>query len=246
MWILVPYLTIIGILIIMAIRMYNGYSKRYRLNKNLKKYTTTIHDMQIQLTQVNQSLHELSVDEKLDENANAKIRMAIWRINTIQDTLNKLVGLEKDQIGDEKLHPTNRKQAEVEAGTTEIVPASETDNTAYDTGNAPSANDQLFLEKVFIVIRDHYVDPHFNVDTLSYKMGMSRSSFFNKTKAIMGQAPADVIRQYRMERAKELLKTKKYTISEIAYKSGFSDAKYFRDVFRKKYNQSPSQYAKTR
>ena len=89
------------------------------------------------------------------------------------------------------------------------------------------------------------MDPSFTVDTLSQKMGMSRSSFYNKIKAISGQAPADFIRQYRMERAKELLKSKQYSISEVALKAGFTDVKYFRDVFRKKYNRSPSEYAKS-
>ena len=109
----------------------------------------------------------------------------------------------------------------------------------------PTVNDQQFLEKVFVVIRENFNNPDFTVDTLSYNMGMSRSSLFNKIKAISGQAPADFIRQYRMERAKELLRTKQYTIAEVAYKSGFSDVKYFRDVFRKKFNQSPSQFAKS-
>ena len=43
---------------------------------------------------------------------------------------------------------------------------------------------------------------------------------------------------------KKLLKEQKHTITEIAEMTGFSDAKYFREVFKKHFNVSPSQYAK--
>jgi AraC-like DNA-binding protein len=42
----------------------------------------------------------------------------------------------------------------------------------------------------------------------------------------------------------QLLKEQKYTITEVAEMTGFSDAKYFREVFKKHFNISPSQYAK--
>ena len=44
--------------------------------------------------------------------------------------------------------------------------------------------------------------------------------------------------------ATKLLKEQKHTITEIAEMTGFSDAKYFREVFKKHFNVSPSQYAK--
>ncbi len=240
-WILIPYLIVIALLIVMAIRMYMINSRRFRLNKNLTKYIATVHDMQKNLEQLNQSLNDVSVNNGLEEPIHDKIRLAIWRINSMQATLNNLVGLENDTtwIQNQQSYTSDTMQrVQTEQPTL-------TNNTSLAGTNSSNNNDQFFLEKVFSIIRENYVNPDFNVDHLSQKMGMSRSSFFNKIKAISGQAPADFIRQYRIERAKELLRTKEYTISEVAFKSGFSDVKYFRDVFRKKYNQSPSQYAKS-
>ena len=48
----------------------------------------------------------------------------------------------------------------------------------------------------------------------------------------------------RLKRAVQLLKEDTHTITEIAEMTGFSDAKYFREVFKKHYNVSPSQYGK--
>ena len=67
---------------------------------------------------------------------------------------------------------------------------------------------------------------------------------FHKLKALTGYAPADYIRMIRLQHAAKLLKQGEYTITEIADMIGFSDAKYFREVFKKYYNVSPSQFNK--
>ncbi len=73
---------------------------------------------------------------------------------------------------------------------------------------------------------------------------MSRTSFYTKIKALTGQAPADYIRVVRLKKAAQLLKERNHNITEIAEMTGFSDAKYFREVFKKHFQMSPSQYSK--
>ena len=84
----------------------------------------------------------------------------------------------------------------------------------------------------------------FNVDVLCTLLNMSRTSFYNKIKALTDQAPADYIRLIRLKRAAHLLKTEKYTIAEVAEMTGFNDAKYFREVFKRHFKVSPSRYMK--
>lgn len=57
-------------------------------------------------------------------------------------------------------------------------------------------------------------------------------------------APADFVRQIKMNEATILLKTKRYSVSEVAEMLGFADPKYFTDVFKKYYNMSPTAYMK--
>ncbi len=73
---------------------------------------------------------------------------------------------------------------------------------------------------------------------------MSRTSFYNKLRALTDQAPGDYIRLIRLKYAVQLLKENTHSITEIAEMTGFSDAKYFREVFKKHFNVSPSQYGK--
>lgn len=115
-----------------------------------------------------------------------------------------------------------------------------------EPANVNCSND---LEWKFIAdtkkhIEDNLSNQEFNVDTLSSLMYMSRSSFYNKLRTLTGQAPADYIRTIRLNRAAQLLKEQTYTITEIAEMTGFNDAKYFREVFKKRFNMSPTQYAK--
>lgn len=102
--------------------------------------------------------------------------------------------------------------------------------------------DWKFIASVKECIEKNMGDLDFGVDVLSNQHHMSRTSFYNKLKALTGYAPADYIRMIRLQRAAQLLKQKEYTITEIAEIVGFSDAKYFREVFKKYYNVSPSKF----
>lgn len=108
--------------------------------------------------------------------------------------------------------------------------------------NCTNTLDWKFIVSVKECIENNMGNPDFNVDILSSQHHMSRTSFFNKLKALTGYAPADYIRLIRLQHAAQLLKQGEYTITEIADKVGFSDAKYFREVFKKYYGVSPSKY----
>lgn len=83
-----------------------------------------------------------------------------------------------------------------------------------------------------------------NVDILCAAMNMSRTSFYNKIKALIGIAPAEFIRNIRMQEAALLLKSRCYTVAEVSDKMGFADPKYFTDTFKKFYGVPPSTYMK--
>lgn len=118
-----------------------------------------------------------------------------------------------------------------------------------DTHNTECINCSTDLDWKFIAsikknVEDNMDNPSFTIDVLCTLLNMSRTSFYNKLKALTDQAPGDYVRLIRLKRAMQLLKEQKYTITEVAEMTGFSDAKYFREVFKKHFNISPSQYAK--
>ena len=103
--------------------------------------------------------------------------------------------------------------------------------------------DQEFLNKATEIVKKN-LGKEFNVDDLCIAMGMSRSSLYNKVKALTDHSPSDFIRQIRMKEAASLLLSKKYTIAEVSDLTGYGDPKYFTDVFKKHYGMSPSAYMK--
>ncbi|SHF88678.1 Two component regulator propeller [Bacteroides luti] len=108
--------------------------------------------------------------------------------------------------------------------------------------NYASELDREFMNKVKDIIEKNLSDSNFNVDVLCSALNMSRSSFYSKIKALTDQAPADFIRSIRLARAAKLLRSKRLNITEVADMTGFSDAKYFREVFKKHYKMNPSKY----
>ena len=66
---------------------------------------------------------------------------------------------------------------------------------------------------------------------------------FTKIKAWSNFTPNEFILHFRMKRAAQLLENGKLNVSQISYKVGFKDPKYFSKSFQKKFGETPSQYA---
>ena len=119
-----------------------------------------------------------------------------------------------------------------------------TEDLPKEVKEAPGLSlDQEFLTKATALIRKN-LGKDFNVDDLCLEMGMSRSSLYNKVKALTDHSPSDFIRQVRLKEASALLKSKKYTVAEVSDMLGFSDPKYFTETFKKHYGMTPSAYMK--
>lgn len=79
-----------------------------------------------------------------------------------------------------------------------------------------------------------------SVDGLADKMGMGRSQFYRKIKALTNLSPVELIRDLRLKRARDLLLSTDKSISEIAYEVGFSTPAYFTKCYREVYSETPS------
>lgn len=117
------------------------------------------------------------------------------------------------------------------------------DTTKEDIPDMVSSLDEEFIRKVTELIREG-LGNGLNVDTLCAAVNMSRTSFYNKIKALTGEPPAELIRNIRMKEAALLLKSREYTVSEVSDKLGFADPKYFADTFKKYYGVPPRDYMK--
>lgn len=102
--------------------------------------------------------------------------------------------------------------------------------------------EDAFLRKFIACIDENYADSDYNVEKLSATLGLSRGHLHRKIKELTGTAPVDFLRNYRLNKAAGLLREKKYTISEIAYQTGFSSPAYFSKCFKAVYNITPTEF----
>ena len=102
--------------------------------------------------------------------------------------------------------------------------------------------DVKFIDNILNLIKDHFSEPEFNVNDIIEKMGMSRSIFYKKYKALSDQSINDLIRTYRLKKAVDLLNSGQYSISQVGYNCGFYDPAYFSKVFKEHYKMSPKEY----
>jgi len=102
--------------------------------------------------------------------------------------------------------------------------------------------DKEFIEETIDVIEKYLSDPDFSVEIIHHKVGMSRSSFHRKLRALIDQSPSQFVRLLRLKHAAELLRRNSGTITEIAFNVGFTNSAYFAKCFKELYGQSPSEY----
>lgn len=108
--------------------------------------------------------------------------------------------------------------------------------------NKLSVADQEFLDKAVAAVSAHMTDSDYSVDALASDLCMSRANLHRKMRAINGQTPTDFIRNQRLERAAQLLRTTSHSVNEIADLVGFSYASYFTKCFKEKYGVLPKDY----
>lgn len=106
-----------------------------------------------------------------------------------------------------------------------------------------SARETLLLSQLNESVQNNYPNPEFGVDELAETLGMSRSSLNRKMRDMLQTTANNYIREVRIEKAEELLRTSSLQINEICYKVGFQTPSYFIKCFRKKYGKSPNEYA---
>ncbi len=101
-----------------------------------------------------------------------------------------------------------------------------------------------FLNKLYSFIDKNLDDAGYKSSNLSTDMNLSESQLYRKIKALTNRSTAIVIRDYRLEKAKEMILNSDMNISEIAYSCGFNEPAWFTHAFKEKYNKAPSDLRK--
>ena len=104
--------------------------------------------------------------------------------------------------------------------------------------------DQEFLENLGQFIEKNIDSDNLSANLVAKELGMSHSVLYKKLKTITGLSLVEYMRDYRLKKAKQLLKTKQFTLNEVCYQVGYSDRKYFSKLFKERFGNPPTFYMK--
>ena len=136
---------------------------------------------------------------------------------------------------------TNRKRVQ-ELWQSHIAPHVKTGSEPSARKNIPTSDiDDEFYNRFLEIFKAEMGHSDLNVDKIASMLGLERSQFYRKIKALTNYAPVELIRRLRLQHGRVLLTTTNKTISEIAYETGFSTPAYFTKCYRDAYGETPSE-----
>jgi ligand-binding sensor domain-containing protein/AraC-like DNA-binding protein len=103
-------------------------------------------------------------------------------------------------------------------------------------------HDKEFLDKFTEIFLANICNSDMSIDDFATELGMSHAVFYRKIKQLVGVTPVDFIRRLRVKRAIQYFDVGERQIADVAYKTGFSDPKYFSRCFKSETGCSPSEY----
>jgi AraC-like DNA-binding protein len=107
---------------------------------------------------------------------------------------------------------------------------------------ALTSQDEEVLVALVRTLEDHWQDCDFGVDDFCRIMSMSKSQLYRKTVGLWTLSPNHLLKEFRLEKAREILKRQSLNVAQTTFDSGFSSPSYFTKCFKQKYGLSPAIY----
>ena len=102
--------------------------------------------------------------------------------------------------------------------------------------------DEKLVKDATEYVEQHLDDTTVSVETMSDVLNMSRVHLYKRLLSVTGNTPSEFIRLIRLRHAEQLLRESQMSVSEVAYKVGFNNPRYFSKYFKEMYGVMPSQY----
>ena len=115
-------------------------------------------------------------------------------------------------------------------------------NDAAKEGTPADTSDELFIKDLLQTIDTNMHKEGFNVSMLSDLMNVDQKQLYRKIKQLTGKTPVAFLRSTRLKRAAELLKQNRFSVTEVMYMVGMSNASYFTKCFTNEFGVTPKQF----
>ena len=107
----------------------------------------------------------------------------------------------------------------------------------------PKTQDDAFLNRAIELVYKNLENDEYDRDSLAADMGASSSTVYNKLRSITGQSISSFIRDIRLKEARRMAEDDPHLrVSDLAYKVGFRDPRYFSTCFKKQFGVQPKEF----
>lgn len=164
------------------------------------------------------------------------------RINQARRRLNLQLRQKNEELSQQK-EMVERQRDELEEQRDKLLDLLSPTEESTDRPEAEPAIRNQFVEKFLQCVDRQIANSELTIENIGDEMGVSRVQLYRKIKAATGRTPIEIIRQERLRRAQTLLTDSSLSISEVAYRVGFSAPSYFAKCYKDYYGKSPSSKA---
>lgn len=120
----------------------------------------------------------------------------------------------------------------------DIVPPPQADNPLF------SNIEDSFINRFQQTLEENIEDENFGITEMCNAMAMSRAQLHRKVKALTGLSTSHFMRAIRLQQARQLLEKTELNISEVSYRVGFKDPKYFSRTYSEVFGFAPTETPK--
>ena len=108
---------------------------------------------------------------------------------------------------------------------------------------APANQEDAFLQKTYTIFEQNFHDDTFKLPQLCRALAISSSQLDRKLNALTEQSPMEMLRQFRLAKAQEMLQSRqpRPSVQEVCYACGFKSPEHFSRLFSDTYGISPSE-----
>lgn len=212
--------------------------------------TATLLGISIRAYQSKRRLNDILRDKNKELEVSQE---TISEANSQLSTINEQLSQTNEQLMHEK-EVAERQRNELEEQRDKIIEislsqkdeAEEVPNDDVIDGNEKHfRRENEFFNKFIASINEHLSDSDLSVEDIGEEMCLSRVQLYRKVKALTGKSPVEIIREERLRRGHQLLADSSLTISEIAYRVGFSSPSYFAKCYKDMFGKSPTNVQKS-
>jgi transcriptional regulator GlxA family with amidase domain len=156
----------------------------------------------------------------------------------MRERLNRELKFQKEKVEKQRDQLENQRD-QLEAQRNQLVVLSQKLEEAEK-----DSEDRQFVNQFRNLLEERLNDSSLSVEALGEELGVSRTQLYRRIKNATQCTPVELLRMARLKKASELLATTSLTVSEVAYRTGFTSPSYFAKCYKAEFGLSPTDAAK--